>query len=397
MSTPDHDGKPNGAPISEVYRSALLRDWPDARAEHGTLAAPESQFRVLAETVGQFVWITNAQGMAEYLNPQWIEYTGISDCTNWMAALHPEDAPEAVAAWWHAVRTVQPFCEEFRVRRARDGEYRWFSSRGYPLQDGAGQVVRWFGICSDIEDLKRTQDELLALVKSREEFLSLASHELRTPLTTLRLQNDLLAARVADEHGPLPAREELVRIAENNAQQLSRLSRLVDDMLDITRLLSGRLKLDLQTHDLREIVQSCVERLAPLFNEAGASVPELHPYGEVLCVPCDRMRIEQVIDNLLVNSLKYGRKLPVTISYQCTTTHVDIAVLDRGIGIADVDQNRIFDRFYRTETEPMAGGLGLGLFIAKQIVEQHGGHIAVASEPGRGSKFVVRLPRPRDV
>ncbi|HZH15718.1 MAG TPA: GAF domain-containing protein [Archangium sp.] len=225
-------------------------------------------------------------------------------------------------------------------------------------------------------------------VRLRDDFLSVAGHELKTPLSALRLQIQMLA-RVAREVATTPGLAQRVEKAERTSE---RLGALIDELLDAGRITSGRLKLEREEVDLAALTRDTVGRMSEALARTGSEVKLLAETA----VPgkWDRVRLEQVVGNLLSNAAKYGRGQPVEV---CVDTGLDgrarLVVKDHGIGIAPEDQARIFERFERAVTGNQFNGLGLGLWISREIIESHGGHILVQSAPGEGSTFTVELPR----
>jgi len=221
-------------------------------------------------------------------------------------------------------------------------------------------------------------------VRARDDFLSIASHELRTPLTPLRLQTQILRRLLA--HGATPAREKLASSLDTLERQTDRLGRLVSDLLDVSRITAGKLTLHREQLDLADLAREVVERYA------GASRSRI----ELRTLPAlgswDRARLEQVATNLLANAMKYGEGRPIDVVVQPRDGGAVLTVRDRGIGIAPEDTERIFGRFERATSATAYGGLGLGLYIAQQIVVAHGGRISVESAPGEGAAFTVVLP-----
>ncbi|MCK6548545.1 GAF domain-containing sensor histidine kinase [Myxococcota bacterium] len=227
-----------------------------------------------------------------------------------------------------------------------------------------------------------------AALALRDELLSIASHELKTPLMPLQLQLDLLERSVAagtEEPAKLRQRVELA------TRQVARLSMLVQELLDVSRIRAGRLELVLRDVDLAELVADVADRFRGEAERARCSLTVSTPGP----VPgrWDRMRLEQVVTNLLSNAIKYGVGQPIDVTLGATAEEVRLAVRDRGIGIAAADRARIFERFERAAPPGSFGGLGLGLYIARQIADAHGGTIELDSEPGRGSTFTLVLPR----
>jgi signal transduction histidine kinase len=233
-------------------------------------------------------------------------------------------------------------------------------------------------------------------ILARDEFISIASHELKTPLTALRLRLSttlrLLGnekARVSDE---VVERSRRALVAANATTE--RLGRLIDDLLDVSRLTANRLELNLEEVGLGELLSELAGRLRESAAEAGSTISVVvgEARGAIVGV-WDRGRLEQVLTNLLSNAIKYGAGKPIVVEALAQGDRVQIAVRDQGIGIAPVDQDRIFLAFERVESLHRVGGLGLGLYIGRTIVAAHGGTLRVSSEPGCGSTFVLELPR----
>ncbi|MBZ4415431.1 ATP-binding protein [Myxococcus sp. RHSTA-1-4] len=224
----------------------------------------------------------------------------------------------------------------------------------------------------------------------RDEFLSIASHELKTPLTPLQLR--LQALRRETQKGAASIPTSLVVSQLDVVQrQVTKMSALVNGLLDVSRISSGRLTLDKEPLDLAELARDVVSRFSVTANQAGSPVT-LYAQDDMRG-SWDRLRVDQVLTNLLTNALKYGAGRPVAVRLSGDEVHVRIAVEDSGIGIAPEHLSRIFERFGRAVSERHYGGLGLGLYITRQIVESHGGEVLVHSTPGQGSRFEVVLPR----
>ncbi len=227
-------------------------------------------------------------------------------------------------------------------------------------------------------------------IRMRDEFLSIASHELNTPLTPLQLHLQRLQRVMADSSGAQVSSEQVSQVVDVAQRQTRRLARLVHDLLDISRIRLGRMELDLMELDLAEVARDVVARTRAELHQTN-SVLTLHA-GQPVTGQWDRSRLEQVLDNLLTNAIRYGQGKPVEVTVRAEEGEAWLVVKDRGIGIAPEYLQRIFERFERAASRNY-GGLGLGLYIVRQIVESHGGTISVESEPGRGSTFTVKLPR----
>jgi PAS domain S-box-containing protein len=239
-----------------------------------------------------------------------------------------------------------------------------------------------------IEERARMWRKAKAEVRERDEFLSIASHELRTPVAALQLQLQLLQRAASRSTAELPhALEGKLDALE---RQTRRIGALVGELLDVSRMRLGRLELALEETDLSEIARDTVAHVRAEVEKSGSKLLlDLAPTPARL----DRSRVEQVITNLLVNAAKFGQGKPITLHVAPEGERARLRVTDRGIGIAAEDQSRVFERFERAVGAQHFGGLGLGLYIAGQIVEAHGGEIRVESAPGSGTSFVVLLPR----
>jgi PAS domain S-box-containing protein len=242
-------------------------------------------------------------------------------------------------------------------------------------------------------DNARLYHEAQQAVRLREEFLSIASHELKTPISALQLQvQSLLSTLARSPAGPSP--ERLRRSLETVDRQVRRQTQLINDLLDVSRISAGRLQLQPESMELSALAREVAERFEPELTRAGSAL-QLQLSAET-AGQWDKLRLDQVVTNLLSNAVKYGRGNPIQLAIETTTDRVRLSVKDGGIGIAEEDLARLFNRFERAVSERNYGGFGLGLWISRQIVEAMGGHIHVTSQPGVGSTFTVELPRQRD-
>jgi predicted ATPase/signal transduction histidine kinase len=249
-------------------------------------------------------------------------------------------------------------------------------------------------VASLLEQERQARAAAEAALQAREEFMALAAHELRTPLTPLKLQLQLLQGLVANERGAVSSvgdrsRGTLVSLFQSADQQIDRLTRLVGDLLELSVVDAGRLSLQVRDVDLTEIARSVVERLQA---SAKSSLSVELQAPEPVRGLWDPARIEQVLENLLANAVKYGEGRPVEVGVRAKDGHAFVSVRDRGLGIGEEDQARIFDRFARAVSVTHFGGFGLGLYIAREIARAHGGTIEVTSRLGDGATFTVDLP-----
>ena len=305
----------------------------------------------------------------------------------WLAAVHDDDANRFRQAWRDAAASKTQFSAEARLRRDADGMYRWHVARAVPERDAQGAIVGWLGTYSDFEDLKQA-------VQARDDFLIVASHELRTPLTTLQLKLEGLRKRSNDAATACSCARSCGTELDVTLRQTHRLAKLVHDLLDVARVSAGHLLLETEPLDACAVVREVVERMTEEATRVGCTL-ELHTPQEANAgrVRWDRMRIEQVVTNLLSNALKYAAGKPIQVGIYADAAAVTLNVTDHGIGIPAEDVQRIFGRFERAVTTRNYGGLGIGLYVARQIAEAHGGTIRATSEVGVGSTFIVVLPR----
>jgi PAS domain S-box-containing protein len=248
----------------------------------------------------------------------------------------------------------------------------------YPKKSG-GIAVFW----RDITIQKNAESDLIAALAQRNEFISTASHELKTPLAALMLQMEM--AKRSSNLSP----EKVSKILDNTHRDVLRLKRLVDDMLDVSRIASGKLSMDFEFFHLDDFMEELLERMKPAFPQFDKV--KIH-FNAPVIVHWDRFRIEQVVVNLLTNAFRYGEDQNISIHTKIGGNRASIVVKDFGMGIAKENLNKIFERFERGSNTRETSGLGLGLYICQEIVNHHQGQIIVQSVVGAGSTFTVELP-----
>ncbi|AYQ26731.1 MULTISPECIES: hybrid sensor histidine kinase/response regulator [unclassified Polaromonas] len=241
-----------------------------------------------------------------------------------------------------------------------------------------------------LKDLRAAQGELQNAVRMRDDFMSMVAHELRTPLNTLFLEAQLRKMQLDRGNAAIFDAAYLKNMVARDQRQIQSMVRLIDDMLDVSRIRSNRLSIRPSEVDLHALLQRVVGNLANQAASAGSTITL--ESGPAITGTWDEFRIEQVVINLLTNALRYGGGKPVKVRAVQSEEGVRIDVTDQGTGISSEDQKRIFEQFERAAGNDGTGGLGLGLFITQQLVEAHGGRICVQSAPGQGSTFSVTLP-----
>ena len=381
------------------------RLFEQAQREKAALSALEERYRLVTEQMPQIVWMADARGAHLYFNRRWFDFTGLSAResygSGWSKSLHPDDADRAQMRWQHSLDTGAPYEIEYRFRR-HDGEYHWFLARALPLRDEAGRVSKWFGTCTDIDDAKAADAQRARALESEErarleaenanrlkdEFLAVVSHELRTPLTPILGWLELLKTDDPDANFRKQAYEVIERNTRAQAQ-------IVNDLLDVSRIISGKLKLELRAIDLRDVVRAAIETVEPTARVKGVHLDADLPARAAINVG-DADRLQQVAWNLISNAVKFtARGGQVTVRLSRQNSQYLIEIVDSGAGIAPEFLPHVFERFRQADASSTraTGGLGLGLSIVRHLVEQHGGTVGVDSRGlGLGSTFRVCLP-----
>jgi PAS domain S-box-containing protein len=371
------------------------REVTERKHTEEALRESERSFRSLADAMPQLVWAARPDGTVDYYNRRSAEFPGIErhpdGSWSWAPVVHPEDLGPTIAAWQRAVASGEEYQVEHRLRLA-NGTFRWHLSRGVPVRNGRGVIVKWYGTSTDIQEQKRAQEVLQEADRRKNEFLGVLSHELRNPLAPIR--NSLFIVSRAS-----PGTDQHRRALATIERQVGQLTRLVDDLLDVTRIARGKVHLNREKVDLRVLARQAFEDHADGFAKNGLDL-RLETADEELFVFADPARLGQVIGNLLQNAAKFTpRGSQVTLSVRpAGERHVEVSVVDTGQGIPPDLLARLFQPFVQAEgsTGRSAGGLGLGLALVKGLVELHGGTVAAHSAgPGMGARFVVTIPRER--
>jgi hypothetical protein len=357
--------------------------------------------RQLADNVPQIIWVARPDGSHEYYNRHWFEFTGLtleeSTQAGWNRLFHPDDIERANEAWAQALRNGSPYDIEFRLKRAADGEYRWFVGRALPYRNAEGEIVNWFGTCTDIHEQKLAQQKLRGARdamrqenRQKDEFLGMISHELRTPLNAVFGWTRLMQENLLSEEERSEAVNSIMRNAEAQA-------RLIEDVLDITRIVNQKLSLDREILNLVDVIADAIEAIRPSADAKNIGIEKALECDDLI-VDADRMRLQQVILNLLTNAVKFtprGGSVRLRAARERGSALLEIS--DTGKGISADLLPHIFERFRQGDSSSTRqhGGLGLGLTIAHQLVVLHGGQIEVHSAgEGKGSRFTVLLPIP---
>jgi two-component system, chemotaxis family, CheB/CheR fusion protein len=352
------------------------------------------QFETLANTLPLLAWYSNPDGTVRWFNARWYDYVGGTpgelESGNREGLLDPEQSARIRDKWSSALLSGEPWEDVFRIRR-HDGERRWFLCRAVPLKDGQGRVIRWFGTNVDIDEQKSLEATAEAANRAKDEFLAMLGHELRNPLAPIQTALDLMEMQI-----PEVAQRERTIID----RQVKHLMRLVDDLLDVSRITQGKVELRRERLELSEVVARGVEMASPLLEKKSIRLA-VDVAREGLSLRGDPIRLAQVIANVLNNAAKFsesGGVVTVRGELDEDTGALRVRIIDTGIGMSAEILPRVFDMFTqeRQRAERAQGGLGLGLSIARSVVEMHSGTIrAYSGGLGRGSELVIELPAPK--
>jgi PAS domain S-box-containing protein len=379
----------NGEPLY----TTILRDITERKRAEERLRQSEHRFRQVVQSLPQMVWTCEPDGRCDYLSPQWVAYTGVPEAPQlglgWLEQIHPDDRKRTETEWRSTIARGENLVIEYRVRR-RDGVYRWFHTLGVPLHDEAGRIVKWFGSNTDITESKNAEAALRESDRRKDEFLATLAHELRNPLAPIH--NAVHVLRKSRGATALDRDNALLDMME---RQVSHLVRLVDDLIQISRISRGKIELQTQHIDLASVLRGAVETSAPLIEKKKHRV-EMKLAPKLLPVCGDPVRLTQAFTNLIHNAAKYtppgGR---IDIEGERSGGDAIVRVRDNGLGVPEEMLPHIFDLFaqFHSRAAQAEGGLGIGLALVRSLVELHGGSIeAYSAGPGQGSEFVTRLP-----
>jgi PAS domain S-box-containing protein len=358
----------------------------------------EQHFRDMANSINQMIWVTRPDGYHEYYNKRWYEYTGIpehsSDGDGWKNLFHPEDQERAAKRWQHSLDTGESYEMEYRLRRA-DGEYRWALGRAECVKNTKGVITKWYGTCTDIQELVDEREKSKDASIAKSEFLASMSHEIRTPINAI-----IGLANILAHSSPLtPKQYEFIQTLQMSADTLVA---LVNDLLDISKIEARSVELENIPFSLTQIVQEIISMMTVRAKEKNLSfnITIADPHIENSTYTGDPNRLRQILINLCSNALKFTEQGSIDITLSAkpgtadATEQVTIIVKDTGIGIAEDKLDTIFTKFKQADISISRkyGGTGLGLAISKTLAEIMGGTITVESVIDQGSTFTVVLP-----
>jgi|GEM_PF-4774685 len=338
------------------------------------------QFETMANSIPNLAWMGDADGWVFWYNNRWFEYTGTTheemEGWGWKLVHDPEILPSVVEQWELSLRTGEPFEMVFPLKGA-DNIFRPFLSRAIPIRNNSGEVIRWFGTCTDISKQKE-------LERMKDDFLSGVSHELKTPVTSLKAYVQLVdrALTKNEDHQTLS-------MVKRMGSQVDRLTGLIEELLIVTRIQKGKLAFNESTFDINKLVKEISEDM----QTTSPTIPiGLSLLSNEVMVSGDRNKIGQVLINLLSNAIKFSNRKPIQVRSAILENGVEVCVQDFGIGIPAPDTRHVFEQFYQVNSHITFPGLGVGLYISSEIMKMHKGKILVESTLGEGSSFSIWLP-----
>ena len=381
--------------FSEANRAAhrrLEREVADRKNAERAVKESEDRFKQLFNTMPQIVWTAEPEGSVLYFNGRWYEYTGLTPDESlshegWRVVVHPDDSKSFEEVRISALSKYGMFEAEVRLRD-RQGKYHWHLIRSVPVSDDSGRVLRRFGTATDIHDRKLAEYELLEADRRKDVFLAMLAHELRNPLAPIFNAVSIMAITEDDPDTQRWSRDLIER-------QVRHLAKLVDDLLDVSRITQGKIKLTKSPLPVSTFINAAVESSRPLI-DSGHHRLDVSMSKETLRVEGDLTRLTQIVLNLLNNAAKFSPEGGhIHLSACQDGSQVAIRVRDEGEGIPRDMLGRVFDLFTQVNhsIDRSQGGLGVGLTLVRRLAEMHGGSIEVQSDgPGKGSEFLVRLP-----
>jgi len=329
-------------------------------------------FQQMLEALPQIAFTLSNTGEIEFVNRRWFQY---SKSDKSFPEVHPDDK-DLVDEFGRQRENLEAIALEARIKNIETGEYRYHLLRMSPILENS-EAKNWVGTFTDINDQKRVE-------KEKDEFLSIASHELKTPLTSIKAYVQLLDRKLKlDKESP-----EANYVAKVQ-DQIDKLNNLITDLLDVSKIENGKLKMNLQPTNLENVIETIIQT----HDENSVSV-ERHGQKPDFLMPFDAIRVEQVLINFLTNAIKYSPKNnKVIVTTSVDENDVKISVTDFGIGIPEYKQDAVFNKFYRVEESSLQfQGMGIGLYICAEIIKQHGGSIGLSSIIDEGSTFYFTLP-----
>jgi PAS domain S-box-containing protein len=379
-----------GVPLKNKDNEVLVwvgsnSDIHDQKLQLKQLKDSEEYFKTLADETPFMVWKSDADGNFVYVNKQWTAFTGLSFSESlgvgFRNAIPSEDDKERKAVWENAIATRTSYQNKFQLKRV-DGTLRWVFAQANPY-DIDGKFAGFIGSIIDITEQELAQQAEKELSAKKDEFLSIASHELKTPLTSVKAFIQLIEKSLNED-------DKAYQFVLKASKNLKRLEILIADLLDVSKINAGKLTYHIKEFDFHQMLEesiASIQNISPTHQINLLASVNVNLYG-------DKFRIEQVIYNFLSNAIKYSPNAKeVDVFAKVQNDNLVVAIKDYGIGISDEHISHISDRYFRVDKTAMVfQGLGLGLFISKEIINRHKGEFWIESELGKGSTFYFSLP-----
>lgn len=369
----------------------FMMDLTERKRAEQMVRSSERIYRAIGESIDYGVWVCDAAGHNIYVSDSFLRLVGMTqdECSKlgWVEVLHPDDVERTIATWQECVRDGATWDIEHRFKGV-DGQWHPVLARGVPVRNELGEIVSWVGINLDISRLKQAEHALKEADRRKDEFLATLAHELRNPLAPIR--NAVQVLQLKGSGTP-----DLRWACEVIERQMVQMTRLIDDLLDVSRISRNKLELRRERVELAAVVQAAVETSRPLIEQAEHELIVTLP-SEAIYLDADLTRLAQVFLNLLNNAAKYSENgSQIALTAERDGNEVVVSVMDNGVGIPPEMLPKIFEMFTQVDhsIERSQGGLGIGLTLVKQLVEMHGGKVSAVSQGTQmGSEFIVRLP-----
>lgn len=379
-------GKPRyGASGEFVGYVGSCMDITERKKSEQMLMDSEERFRHIADSAPVLIWMTGVDKRTTFLNQSWMQFANVvhllSD-TGYLQSglLHEQDRQTVIDLYNRAFDNRESFYIEYRMKREYDDQYRWIGMKGVPRIDADGTFAGYIGSGMDITEMKEHE-------QIKNDFIGMASHELKTPITSIKAYIQLLLTIYNKrEHD-----EFLLKSLGTVNKQINKLTRLITDLLDVSKMESGRLSLNSEEFALHDLIKETIDEV----QHTASHHDIVYSPAPNTTVYADRDRIAQVLTNFLTNAIKYSPESDkVDVIVTADDKEVVIGVKDYGIGILPQEQSKIFNRFYRVEgrNEQTFSGFGIGLYVAAEIIKRHNGRVWVVSEKGDGAAFYFSLP-----
>jgi PAS domain S-box-containing protein len=346
------------------------------------LEISNTTFQKMADRMPHFVWTATPEGDINFFNKKFYDYTGKQTFEElakgkWLNHVHPDDRELQVKLWLESISTGKD-CDIEKRFSDSEGNYRWVHTKATPERNSIGEIVIWTGICYDIHETK-------IQIQLKEDFISIASHELKTPLTAINayaeiLENDLKSINETSNE---------VLFIKKIRQSLKKLEVLINDLLDISKINNGKLDYNFEHIPFNELVNEVIEFSLKMTKTHSIIINK----NFNVMVYADKNRLEQVLVNYINNAIKYSPTSDkVIVEVDQKENEVIVSVEDFGEGFPDGENQKLFERFYRAKSTSKAGGMGIGLFICKEIISGHKGRVWAERKETKGSKFYFSFP-----